>query len=75
VNAHSSSPRIYYFLLSPATTFAGGVPIGVLNQPTKIRLNPGDTLSVVFNGNAAVPATVDGVMSGYYAPVNTSLPF
>jgi hypothetical protein len=74
VNQYTTSPRVYYFLLSPTTTFAGGVPIGVLNQPTKIRLDPGDTLAVSFNGYTTVPPTVDGVISGFLAPYNTSLP-
>ena len=75
VNQNSSHPRVYYFLLSPTTTFAGGVPIGVLNQSTKVHLDPGDTLVVTFNGSPTVPATIGGTISGYLAPYLTSLPF
>ena len=74
-SGNPSNPVVYYYLLSPTTTFAGGVPIGVLNQPTKIHVDPGDTLTVSFNGSAIVPATVGGTISGYLAPYFTSLPF
>jgi hypothetical protein len=70
------TPAVYRFLLSTTATWNtyNSWRLGTLNQPTRIYVNPGDTLTVTFNGNLTWPAGVSGTISGSQAPGFTSLP-